>query len=283
MNSRDGVMLGVEVRTDRTQDISFGEDAHEPLAVEHQGAADLTGAHHRRRIGDRRARRDDREIGAHHVTDHGHASLLRNARPSTGSSLARASRLGKPCSRGTRLGARDLPLARARPGAVHVGPDPYAVLVSEVMLQQTQATRVAAVFDGVLARFPDVRARSPAASRADVLRDVGPARIPTARGRPAPRREADRRACTAGSFPAIRRRFERSRGRQLHGGGGGEPRVRRPVGRGRHERAPHVGAGRLRGRAGRGAGAGRSARRPTRLGSIAREPPSGTRPDGSRS
>ena len=34
--------------------------------------------------------------------------------------------------------------------------DPYAVLVSEIMLQQTQADRVAPKFDAFLARFPDI-------------------------------------------------------------------------------------------------------------------------------
>jgi A/G-specific adenine glycosylase len=51
-------------------------------------------------------------------------------------------------------------------------PDPYAVLVSEVMLQQTQVARVAAAFEGFLRRFPDVRSLA-AASRADVLRAWG--------------------------------------------------------------------------------------------------------------
>jgi A/G-specific adenine glycosylase len=48
-------------------------------------------------------------------------------------------------------------------------PDPYAVLVSEVMLQQTQAPRVAPIFRGFMARFPDVRALSSAA-RPELLR-----------------------------------------------------------------------------------------------------------------
>lgn len=42
--------------------------------------------------------------------------------------------------------ARDLPWRRDR--------DPWRVLVSEVMLQQTQASRVAAIFEEFLARFP---------------------------------------------------------------------------------------------------------------------------------
>src|SRR5439155_1360363 len=47
--------------------------------------------------------------------------------------------------------------------------DPYRVLVSEVMLQQTQATRVAASYLAFVERFPSVSALA-AASRADVLR-----------------------------------------------------------------------------------------------------------------
>jgi A/G-specific adenine glycosylase len=48
-------------------------------------------------------------------------------------------------------------------------PDPYAVLVSEVMLQQTQAGRVTTAFPAFLARFPTVRSLAQA-SRAEVLR-----------------------------------------------------------------------------------------------------------------
>ena len=50
--------------------------------------------------------------------------------------------------------------------------DPYAVLVSEMMLQQTQASRVAEVFPRFIERFPDVHTLA-AASRADVLRAWG--------------------------------------------------------------------------------------------------------------
>ena len=60
--------------------------------------------------------------------------------------------------------------APARPGARF--PDPYAVLVSEVMLQQTQAARVVPLFEAFVRRFPDVHALA-AASRADVLRAWG--------------------------------------------------------------------------------------------------------------
>ena len=47
--------------------------------------------------------------------------------------------------------------------------DPYRVLVSEVMAQQTQAPRVAVAFDAFIARFPSVGSLA-AATRADVLR-----------------------------------------------------------------------------------------------------------------
>jgi A/G-specific adenine glycosylase len=50
--------------------------------------------------------------------------------------------------------------------------DPYAILVSEVMLQQTQASRVAPAFRSFLHRFPTVRALAVAARR-DVIRQWG--------------------------------------------------------------------------------------------------------------
>jgi A/G-specific adenine glycosylase len=51
----------------------------------------------------------------------------------------------------------------------HPRPDPYHVLVSEFMLQQTQAARVALSFRSFLERFPTVRALA-AAPRREVLR-----------------------------------------------------------------------------------------------------------------
>jgi A/G-specific adenine glycosylase len=56
--------------------------------------------------------------------------------------------------------ARDLPWRRTR--------DPYAVLVSEVMLQQTQVARVVPRFEAWLARWPTAQALA-AAPVADVL------------------------------------------------------------------------------------------------------------------
>src|SRR4051794_26602051 len=56
--------------------------------------------------------------------------------------------------------ARDLPWRRTT--------DPYAILVSEVMLQQTQVARVAGRYERWLARWPDAGALA-AASVAEVL------------------------------------------------------------------------------------------------------------------
>ena len=56
---------------------------------------------------------------------------------------------------------RDLPWRKTR--------DPYAILVSEVMLQQTQVDRVVSKYEAWLARYPDWK-RLAAASRADVLK-----------------------------------------------------------------------------------------------------------------
>ena len=67
------------------------------------------------------------------------------ARPSVSLSRARAFRR-KLLAWYDRAG-RDLPWRRTR--------DPYRVLVSEVMLQQTQVSRVAEYFPRFLARFPD--------------------------------------------------------------------------------------------------------------------------------
>jgi A/G-specific adenine glycosylase len=57
---------------------------------------------------------------------------------------------------------RDLPWRRTR--------DPYAILVSEVMLQQTQASRVVPRYERWIARWPSAAALADA-SRADVIRE----------------------------------------------------------------------------------------------------------------
>lgn len=60
---------------------------------------------------------------------------------------------------------RDLPWRRTR--------DPYAILVSEVMLQQTQVERVIPKYHDFLSRFPTLEALA-AASRAEVIRAWSP-------------------------------------------------------------------------------------------------------------
>ncbi len=59
--------------------------------------------------------------------------------------------------------------ARGRPLAFRRTSDPYAILVSESMAQQTQASRAAAYWERFLAQFPTIAALA-AASPADVLR-----------------------------------------------------------------------------------------------------------------
>jgi A/G-specific adenine glycosylase len=56
---------------------------------------------------------------------------------------------------------RDLPWRKIR--------DPYAILVSEVMLQQTQVATVVGYFERFLVRFPDVQSLA-ASDEHDVLR-----------------------------------------------------------------------------------------------------------------
>jgi A/G-specific adenine glycosylase len=69
--------------------------------------------------------------------------------------------------------ARDAILAwyaeRGRPLAFRRTTDPYAILVSEAMAQQTQAARAAAYWERFIERYPTVEALA-AASPADVLR-----------------------------------------------------------------------------------------------------------------
>src|SRR5262245_42357188 len=60
-----------------------------------------------------------------------------------------------------RRAARDLPWRRTR--------DPYAIWVSEVMLQQTQVATVIPFYERWMKRFPDVRALA-RADEAAVLR-----------------------------------------------------------------------------------------------------------------
>ena len=64
-----------------------------------------------------------------------------------------------------RAGHRDLPWRRTR--------DPYAVLVSEIMLQQTQVDRVIPKYHQFLSLYPTLEALA-AAPRAEVIRSWAP-------------------------------------------------------------------------------------------------------------
>ena len=130
--------------------------------------------------------------------------------------------------------------------------DPYALLVSEVMLQQTQAARVVPYYRAFLARFPDPEALA-AAPAADVLAawsGLGYNRRALALQR------AAREVCERG-WPEDLTELP-GRGR-LHGGRGRLVRLG-PPGRGRgHQRAPRDLPPRRR--RPRAAGAGAAARR----------------------
>ena len=162
------------------------------------------------------------------------------ARPS----LACPPRPGKRCSIGTAPRARAYPWRRGRPNA-------YRTLVSELMLQQTQAPRVVPIFEAFVGAFPTVRALA-GASRADVLRawaGLGYNRRAVSLHRAAQAVVAQH----GGRVPTDRADLRASaRRRAVHGGGGRFDRRRRARRRDRRERAPDRGAGRVRaGRRGR--------------------------------
>ena len=126
--------------------------------------------------------------------------------------------------------ARDLPWRRTR--------DPYAILVSEVMLQQTQVARVVPRFEAWMRRWPTARALA-AAPVADVLAEW----VGLGYNRRALRL---REACVVvarDGWPADLRRLPGHR--PLHGRRGRRVRVRPPRAAGRHERPPRPGAHRV--------------------------------------
>ena len=127
----------------------------------------------------------------------------------------------------------------------------YRTLVSEVMLQQTQAARVEPIFEAFVGRFPDVGALA-AASRADVLRSwagLGYNRRGVAlheAGRAIVRDHGGRVPRAPGRTPTpTRRRPVHRRRRRID-------RLRRVGGRGRHQRPEDLRARDPRSRAGRG-------------------------------
>ena len=133
--------------------------------------------------------------------------------------------------------------------------DPYAIWVSEVMLQQTQAARVVPAYRSFLRRFPTVRALA-AAPRRDVVAEWGGLGY----NRRAVRLSEAARAIVQRPRrpdPSREGRVARTpRGRSVHGRRGGLDGVRRTGRRRRHQRAASGVAGASRDRRSRGAGEG---------------------------
>ena len=121
---------------------------------------------------------------------------------------------------------RDLPWRETR--------DPYHILVSEVMLQQTQVDRVLPKYDEWLAKYPTLARWPPRRKRR--RRHVAAARLqhpaaPAARHRARVGRALRRRAAVGrGDAPVVQGH------RRLHGRGGPELRVRPARGDPRHQR-----------------------------------------------
>ena len=128
--------------------------------------------------------------------------------------------------------ARDLPWRRTR--------DPYAILVSEVMLQQTQVARVVPRYMEWLERWPTVEALA-AATPADVILAWS--------GLGYNRRAVNLHRCAQavvarGGFPREPGRArEAARDRAVHGRRGRLLRLRSPDRRARHERPARARAG----------------------------------------
>ena len=89
------------------------------------------------------------------------AKPRRNVRPAPPPDAAQVAELRTRLLSWYAVNGRDLPWRRTR--------DPYAVLVSEVMLQQTQVSRVVPAFEAFLAAYPTLE-RLAEATLADVLR-----------------------------------------------------------------------------------------------------------------
>ena len=113
--------------------------------------------------------------------------------------------------------------------------DPYSILVSEVMLQQTQVERVIPRYRRWLERWPTAEALAAALASGRHPRVAG-ARLQPASGQPPPRGAADRRAGLARRPDRTARRggYTAAAIRNFAFGDAGAP--------GRHERAPRAGA-----------------------------------------
>src|SRR5207253_798799 len=149
-----------ELGAERPHDVALGEDAGEAAALHHERRPGLVLPHRGRGMGHGVARLHRDEVRAHDLADGRHR----------GNSLPPPP-VGLPIveSRGA-LWEWFEPRRRAYPW--RGTNDAYLVLVSEVMLQQTQASRVAPAFERFVARFPTVTALA-RAGRDEVLRTWG--------------------------------------------------------------------------------------------------------------
>src|SRR5262249_42703237 len=156
---------GVEVLGERPNDVALREDAEHRVALHDERGANVLAAHHGGGLGDGRGRGDRDDPFVHHVADRGHraVSLL----PVTHAAKVAQAYPAPVDANGALLRWYE-PRRTAYPWRLR-RPDPYRTLVSEVMLQQTQAPRVAAAFGPFVRRFPWLRTLAKA-SRADVLR-----------------------------------------------------------------------------------------------------------------
>ena len=136
---------------------------------------------------------------------------------------------------------------RGRPLAFRRTTDPYAILVSEAMAQQTQAARAAEHWERFIVRFPTVDALA-AASPADVVREWQGLGLQPASPRAVAFGAGHRRDARRAGAVLDRRPRGPARRRPVHGAGSRGSRVRGAGRRGRRQRAPRDRAG-VRGRA----------------------------------
>ena len=122
--------------------------------------------------------------------------------PSLPHSAPPASASGASCSPGTAPHGRDLPWRRTS--------DPYHILVSEMMLQQTQVDRVLPKYHEWLDKYPSLEALAAARGRRRRARRGGRSATTSGRGG-CTRSRANRSRATAASCRRTRRRCSRSR------------------------------------------------------------------------
>ncbi len=121
--------------------------------------------------------------------------MPRKSSPGIPIALAQAPEFRRRLLRWFRRHGRDLPWRRTR--------DPYRVLVSEFMLQQTQVSRVEAYYHRFLDRYPSVESLAAAAARGGAG-GMGRTGLLPAGGKPAPVGPAGGRRARRASFPPTR-------------------------------------------------------------------------------